>query len=102
MSDDKPLKSAYELALERLHKQDRDAGVTRWVPTAPQKAAIAQIRNVYEAKLAELDVLHQSRLRRTADPGERATLEDRLRRDRERLSSERDEKIERIRGETGS
>jgi hypothetical protein len=101
MADDKPLKSAYELALERLQKQDRDAGVERRPLGAAQKAAIAEIRNFYEAKVAELEVLHQSRLRRTLDPGERATLEEGFRRDRERLSSERDAKIERVRREAG-
>ena len=74
MGDDAGPKSAYELAMERLRKQDEDAGVERQVVTAAQKAAIAEIRNFYEAKLAELDVLHQGRLRSTLDHGNRAAV----------------------------
>ena len=97
MADDKPLKSAYELAMERLRKSDADAGIESQTVTAEQKAAIAEIRNYYEAKLAEQQVLHQSTLRKTADPAAREALDAEYRRARERLSSERDGKIEKIR-----
>jgi hypothetical protein len=97
MSDDKPLKSAYDLAMERLRQGDKDAGVESRPPTDAQKAAIAEVRNFYEAKLAEQQVLHQSTLKHTPDPTERASLEENYRRDRERLGSERDAKIEKIR-----
>ena len=62
------------------------------------------MRSVYEAKLAELDVLHQSRMRTTPDPEARAVRDEEFRRERERLTSERDTKVARIRtgnGETG-
>ena len=65
--------------------------------TDAQKAAIGEARNFYEAKIAEQEVLHHSRLRATLDPAERATLEEQYRRDRERLASEREAKIEKIR-----
>ncbi len=97
MSDEKPLKSAYELAMERLRKQDAEAGVEQQRLTDEQKAAIAEVRNYYQAKMAEQDVLHQSTLRKTLDPEARATLEADFRRDRERFTSERDAKIEKIR-----
>ena len=98
MSDEtKPLKSAFELAMERLRRQDADAGVAPVPLTEGQKAAIAEARNFYEAKLAEQEVLHHSKLRRTADPAEREAIEQEYRRDRERLASERDAKIEKLR-----
>ena len=97
MLDDKPVKSAYELAMERLRKSDADAGIESQTVTAEQKAAIAEIRNYYEAKMAEQQVLHQSTLRKMADPAAREALEAEYRRARERLSSERDGKIEKIR-----
>ena len=97
MADDRPLKSAYELALERLKKSDEAAGVSLRPMTDAQKAAIGEIRNFYEAKLAEQKVLHDSGLRKTIDPAEREALEARYRRERERLSSEREKKIERAR-----
>ena len=96
-----PLKSAYELAMERLRKQDAQTGVEQRPLTEAQKTAIAEVRNFYEAKMAEQDVLQQSRLRRTFDPAEREAIEAELRRDRERLATGRDARIEKIRrGET--
>jgi hypothetical protein len=65
--------------------------------TDAQKAAIAEIRNFYESKLAEAEVLHQSKLRSVRDLAEREALEQGYRRDRERLTSERDTKIEKAR-----
>jgi hypothetical protein len=97
MADEKPLKSSFELAMERLQQRDTEAGVERRPLSEAQKAAIGEARNFYDAKLAEQEVLHESRLRRTPDPAERATLDEQYRRDRERLSSEREAKIERIR-----
>ena len=97
MADDSGLKSSYELAMERLRKSDADAGIESRPLTDAQKAAIAEVRNFYEAKIAEQQVLHQSRLSTAADPAQRATLEEDYRRDRERFASEREAKIEKIR-----
>jgi len=94
---DKPLKSALELAMERLKKKDAEEGVESRPLTDAQKAAIAEARNFYEAKLAEAEVLHQSKLKTTFDAEQRETLLQDYRRDRERLASERDRKIEKIR-----
>jgi len=97
MAEDKPIKSAYELAMERLRKRDAEEGIESRPVTDAQKAAIAEVRNFYEAKMAEQQVLYQAALRQTADPAERATLEEQYRRDRERFTSERDSKIGKIR-----
>ena len=78
-------------------RRTRRTGVETKPLTDAQKAAITEIRNFYTAKLAEADVLHQGRLRATVDPAERAEREQEYRRDRERLSSERDSKIEKAR-----
>ncbi|HWP98845.1 MAG TPA: hypothetical protein VNK92_00110 [Vicinamibacterales bacterium] len=93
------LKSAYEIAMERLRRKDAEEGVERRPLTEAQKAAIAEIRNVYEAKLAEQEVMHRSALARTFDPAEREALEEAYRRERERLIAERDAKIEQIRNQ---
>jgi hypothetical protein len=95
--DDKPLKSSLELAMERLKKKDADAGVESRPVTDEQKAAIAEARSFYGAKMAEAEVLHQSKMRVTLDPGQRDALDQEYRRDRERLTSNRDAKIEKIR-----
>ena len=97
MADDKAVKSAYELAMERFKKQDKEAGIERKPLTDQQKAAIAEIRNFYEAKLAEADLLHQDKMLTTLDPAERTARDEEYRRDRERLSSERDAKIAKAR-----
>jgi len=94
--DDAP-KSAYELILERLKKKDREEGVEDRPVTDEQRARIAELRKVYEAKLAEREILHQSALRRAADPESFAQLEEEYRRDRERIAAERDRKIEDVR-----
>ena len=50
MSDDKPLKSAYELAMERLRAKDREAGIEESAPLTPeQKQAIAELRRKAQA-----------------------------------------------------
>ncbi len=97
MTQDAAPKSAYELAMERLKQKDADAGIERQPVTDAQKAAIAEIRNRYEAKLAEQELLHQGRMRATMDPAEHAAFEQEYRRERERLTSERDAKIDKAR-----
>jgi hypothetical protein len=97
MADDKGMKSAYELAMERLKKQDKEAGIERKQLTDQQKAAIAEIRNLYDAKLAEADLRHKDKMLTTLDPAEREKRDEEYRRDRERLSAERDAKIEKVR-----
>ena len=88
------LKSSYELAMERLKKKDAEAGIEAVTLTDQQKAAIAEARNFYDSKIAEQEVLYQSKMRATFDPAERETLTEMYRRDRERLTSDRDAKIE--------
>jgi hypothetical protein len=100
MPDDTAPKSSYELAMERLRKKDADAGITHQTLTDAQKAAVAEIRSFYESKLAELEVLFQGQMRGMFDPAQRQTREEEYRRDYERLTSERDAKIEKARRES--
>ena len=96
--DDAP-KTAYELILERLKKKDRDEGVAERPLTDDQRARIAEVRRFYEAKLAEQEIFFGASRAKARDAEGLAALEDEYRRDRERLQSERDQKIERIRDE---
>jgi hypothetical protein len=91
--DDAP-KSAYELAMERLRKKDRDEGVEERAPTAAQRRAIAEARQMADARLAEREILHASKMRGVLEPEAREALEQEYRRDRERIISDRDRKIE--------
>src|SRR5512134_175725 len=96
MSESGP-KSALELAMERLRKQDEAAGVVEKPLSDAQRQAIAEARNFCEAKLAEIKILHESKLATTWEPEARTTLEEQHRRDVERLTSERDRKVQKIR-----
>ena len=97
MADETRLKSSFELAMERLRQKDADAGVTIRTLTDAEKAQIAEIRNVYEAKIAEAQVMHLSRLQNMPDPAGREALENEFRVEKERLTRERDRKVEKIR-----
>ena len=98
-----PPKSAIELMMERLKRQDAEAGVSETPLTDAQRAAIAEARSVYEAKAAERRIMHQSMQAAMMEPAEREARDQELRRDLERFESERDSRIRRIReGESAS
>ena len=100
MSSDFEPKSAYELAMERLKKKDAEEGVEHKPLTDAQKAAIAEVRSQYEAKLADLEIRHQPVARAAQlEPDAVAELEAEYRRERQRLIDERDRKIEKLRAE---
>lgn len=98
MSEDEAPKSAYEIILERLRLKDRESGVEERPLSEEQRAKLAEVRKVYEAKLAEREILFQSAVRKAHDPAEREILEEDYRRDRERIGAERDRKMEEARG----
>jgi len=92
------MKSAYELALERLEKQ----GVERPrqdALTDEARAAVADARCQAEAKLAEIEILHRDRLKGMHDPAKRDEEEETYLLERRRIESERDRKIDKLRGE---
>ena len=89
------MKSAYELAMERLEKQSPSTKLTE-----EQKEAIAEIDSLYRAKIAERELLLKEQLGK-AHAGQRfdevALIEDQLARDTRRLSQECEEKKEKVR-----
>ena len=90
------MKSAYELALERMEKQ----GIERPredALTEETRAAIAEARSKADAKLAEVEILYQDRLAK-ADPADRTEADEHYQRDRRRIEDERDRAIAKIRG----
>lgn len=92
-------KSALELALERLKKKDAEAGIEQKRLTDEQRAAIAEARSLYEARVAERRIMHRSQTAGIFDPQELAVKQDELRRDLAQFEAERDAKIRKIRGE---
>jgi hypothetical protein len=90
-------KSAFELAMERLKKKDAEAGVVEQKLTDAQKAAIAEARSVYEARVAERQILHRQKQLTTFEPAEIEKMDEEYRRDMDRFATDRDAKIRRIR-----
>jgi hypothetical protein len=89
------MKSAYELALERLEKQGIERPREEFSEEAREK--IAEARRQAEAKLAEIEILHKDRLRAERDPIKRHESEEEYRRDRRRIESDLERKIEKLR-----
>ncbi len=89
------MKSAYELALERMEKQGierpREEGFS-----AEVKEKMNDLKRQAEAKLAELEILHRDRLGKT-EPAKRQDEEEEYVRERRRIEDDRDRKIERLR-----
>lgn len=94
------MKTAYELALERL---ERD-GIAR--PDAESlspeiRKKMAEVRSRAEASLAELEILHRDRSRKANDPAALEEEKEQYRQERERLERERDRKLAALRAESG-
>lgn len=94
MSKDKTsgMKSAYELALERMESQGierpREDSLSERV-----REEMAEVRRRAEAKIAELEILHRGRLARLADPAQREEEEQ----DFQRIEDDKDSKIAKLR-----
>ena len=89
-------KSALELAMERLKKKDAEAGIEQTVLTDAQRAAIAEARSVYEARVAERRIMHQSQTAAIFDPQELELHREHLVRDLAQFENDRDLKIRNI------
>jgi hypothetical protein len=90
------MKSAYELALERLEKQ----GIERpreETFSEDLREKIAEARRKAEARLAELEILHKNRLKTIYEPAKRQEEEEEYVRERRRIEDERERKIEELR-----
>jgi hypothetical protein len=97
MNSDSAPKSAYELAMERLRRKDEETGVQAQPLTDGQREAIAEARRVAEAKVAEVQIMHRSKLAAVRDPAEFAAAEEALRRDTQRIREDCERKVEKIR-----
>jgi hypothetical protein len=91
------MKSAYELALERMEKQ----GIERpreETFSDEAREQIVEARRKAEASLAELEILHKNRLKTIYDPAKRQEEEEEYLRDRRRIEDQRERKVEELRG----
>ena len=89
------MKSAYELAMERLEQQAPATKVT-----AEQKAQLAEIDSAYRAKIAEREVFLKDQISKAEAAGkfeDVAQLSDELSRDVRRLQNDCEAKKEKVR-----
>lgn len=93
------MKSAYELAMERLAKSDPSAGRPL---TAEKKARLAEVDVVYKGKIAEREIFLKKQLEDALSDGKYEDAEKvrtQIASERARLEEERDEEKERVRRE---
>ena len=89
------MKSAYELAMERLSKTDPAVKLT-----AEQKKAISEIDSVYSARIAEREIFLKGEIDKSAGKGDFEAVEQLQRQlvsERKKLQMEKDEKKEEAR-----
>jgi hypothetical protein len=98
MTNDTPLKSAYDLAMERLLAKDRAQGLPERKPlTGAQKKEISRLREEARAKLAELEIMYRKDLEKAAgDPEKIKELEEHYDIDRRRVESALEAAVDKI------
>jgi hypothetical protein len=96
-------KSAWEIALQKLQKQDRERGETGPASlSAGQKKSIAEIRARFQARLAEAEILHRSNQAKAAGDAEALEkLEEEFRIERRRIDDQREREIAKTRSGGG-
>ncbi len=90
------MKSAYELAMERLAKSEPAAAPL----TAEKKARLAEIDRVYQGKVAEREIFLKQQLEASLGAGkfdEADQIRKQIASERARLEEEREDEKERVR-----
>lgn len=98
---DKP-KTAFDLAMERLKADDKEAGTKEVTLTAKQKEAIAEARRIASSRIAEREILFRDSMMKSVDPVEREKAEGEYQIDRQRINDDCDRAIEGIRRPSNS
>ena len=91
------MKSAYELAMERLAQSDPDAAKPL---SAAQKARLAEIDTVFQGKIAEREIFLKQKLEEAMskqDYNEIQQVRAQMQSERARLEEEREDEKERVR-----
>jgi hypothetical protein len=94
------MKSAYELAMERLQASDPEAGPPL---TSDQKARLAEIDRIYQGKIAEREIFLRKQLEDTLAAGnaeEAGKIRKQLANEKARLEEEKDAEKEKVRRES--
>jgi hypothetical protein len=89
------MKTAYELAMERLNKKGPATKITE-----AQKKELAELDSKYAAKIAEREIAINSEIAKAVgDVAIEETLRDQLITDRKKLQADLEEKKERVRAQ---
>ena len=91
------MKSAYELAMERLAKSDPAAGKPL---TAEQKDRLAEVDRLYQGKIAEREIFLKKQLNdalAAQNAEEYQKIQQQIASERARLEEEREDEKERVR-----
>ncbi|WOO43212.1 hypothetical protein [Rubellicoccus peritrichatus] len=87
------MKSAFELAMERLDQDDPEGAKPL---NEEKKQELAEIDKVFEAKIAEKEVFLGSKIA-TASPEEKEAIQQQLILEKERLNEEKEAKKDKVR-----
>ena len=93
------MKTAYELAMERLSKSSPPTKLTE-----QQKKEIAELESIYKAKVADREIFVKGEIAKAVDKGDGEAieqLEKQLVSDRKTLQAELEEKKEKVRHARG-
>jgi len=93
------MKTAYELAMERLSKSSPPTKLTE-----QQKKEIAELESIYKAKVADREIFVKGEIAKAVDKGDGEAieqLEKQLVSDRKTLQAELEEKKEKVRQARG-
>ncbi len=91
------MKSAYELAMERLAQSDPDAAKPL---TAAQKTRLAEIDTIYQGKIAEREIFLKQKLAEALAAGDADEVDQvriQIKSERTRLEDEREDEKEAVR-----
>jgi hypothetical protein len=94
------MKTAYELAMEKLRQKDAERGESATRLTESQKQEIAEIRKVCGARRAEREILHKSELRKARARGDAealARMEEDYRRELQKMDEDLEAKVAAVR-----
>jgi len=92
----KRMKTAYELALERMEQRGIERPQAGALSEA-EREQVADLRRKAEAKVAELEILHRDRLVKIDDPMKRKQEQEEFEIERQRVEKDRDRRIEKLR-----
>ncbi|MGA2016859.1 MAG: hypothetical protein ABSH26_07860 [Opitutaceae bacterium] len=92
------MKSAYELAMERLSKSDPESSRSM---TPEKRASLAEVDRVFKGRIAEREIFLKERLEQAlsgANAEEAEKIRKQIASERSRLEEEREAEKDRIRG----